>query len=683
MSRIRMRLRSSEQGQSIVILALFFLFAFLVFAALSVDGTMIYLRRRQLQNMADAAALAAAEQLSKSNDDAVAYQKAMDSIEENKGRVEWYSTSDPPSPQEPNSTNVGSGLNLSRGIEITNACDVRVALFWSDMGTYFTQFFGRQTLQVGARAHASCSKVGGLQPIAVKRFGDEFDTDDAAPWPNTNNPNTIYCYHCDTRQPLPGQGNGKAFDFLKPENLDLDVISTWPTGTLLYQSPSPHADWETVGAGREYVIMGEGVDPNVGTTSYAGWVNLDIRHLSSPSKVYKNGADGATSETLKDMTEDYIRLGYRGDIPEPGEEVAMLSGVSTKFSTQAFQDTYKIGEIVAVIVYNGTVYKTPDLGLTGNPNVQSTHAATTTTDALNSAAVTYTITLEAKDGFTTVDHDPLTMDVEGLEGFANWSFSPTERPHLPAYPGGPNVRSLTLHITPTVTSVGTPTQVITGTRMFYVSASDPGPLGTDIKRYWAGIVTIGDVDSHGHERDLPAVTGTPSSAAENNYPLVVVEQGQQAKYNIDLDLWGGAGTQPATVDFVGITPTNFDTNFQWVSPPSWTVSSVKSNKHPGASLQVNIKALDTATVNTIQELTFSTSAGAMTQTFKLYILVVPPGTTTAEDYVKILGYAALEVMGYPNVNTVRGRIVSKLMKHPNELQITSRARLIPWEWDGP
>jgi hypothetical protein len=677
MSRIRMRFRPNEQGQSIVILALFFLFAFLVFAALSVDGTMIYLRRRQLQNMADSAVLAAAEQLAKSKDEAVAYQKAIDSIEENKGRIEWYSTSDPPDP--PN-TNVGSGLDLSMGIQITDACDVRVALRWSDMGTYFTQFFGRKTLQVGAKAHASCSKVGGLQPIAVKRFGDEFDTDDAPPPPNTNNPTTTYCYHCDTRQPLPGQGNGTAFDFLRPEGSD--IITTWPTGTLMYQPPSPHADLETTGAGREYVILGPDVRPNVSGTgvSYSGWVNLDIRHLSSPSKVYKNGADGATSETLKDMGEYYIRRGYCCDIPEPGEEVAILSGVSAKFSTQAFQDTYAVGDIVAVIVYNGTVYRTPDLGLTGSPSFQSTHPATTTIAALNSAALVYTITLEAKDGFTTVDHDPLTMDVEGLEGFADWSFSPTDRPHLPAYPGGPDVRSLTLHITPTVTSVGTTTHVITGTRMFYVSAFDPGPsflpglTGTDIKRYWAGIVTVGDVDSHGHERDLPAVTGTPSSASQN-FPLVTVEQGKQARYNIDLDLWGGAGNQSASVDLVGTLPTGFE----WVSSPPWTVSSVKSNKHPGASLQINIKALDTAPVNTIQELTFMTSAGTMTQTFKLYVRVVPPGTMNAEDYVKILGYAALEVMRYPNVNQVRGRIVSELMTDPSQLQYGSRARLIPWD----
>jgi hypothetical protein len=242
------------------------------------------------------------------------------------------------------------------------------------------------------------------------------------------------------------------------------------------------------------------------------------------------------------------------------------------------------------------------------------------------------------------------------------------------------VRSLTLHITPTVTSVGTTTHVITGTRMFYVSAFDPGPsflpglTGTDIKRYWAGIVTVGDVDSHGHERDLPAVTGTPSSASQN-FPLVTVEQGKQARYNIDLDLWGGAGNQSASVDLVGTLPTGFE----WVSSPPWTVSSVKSNKHPGASLQINIKALDTAPVNTIQELTFMTSAGTMTQTFKLYVRVVPPGTMNAEDYVKILGYAALEVMRYPNVNQVRGRIVSELMTDPSQLQYGSRARLIPWD----
>ena len=49
----------NEEGQSIVIVALFLFFVFLAFAALAVDGTIIYMHRRNLQNIADVATLAA------------------------------------------------------------------------------------------------------------------------------------------------------------------------------------------------------------------------------------------------------------------------------------------------------------------------------------------------------------------------------------------------------------------------------------------------------------------------------------------------------------------------------------------------------------------------------------------------------------------------------------------------
>jgi hypothetical protein len=679
--KLRMQFCPDEKGQSIIVVALLFFFAFLVFAALSVDGTILYLRRRQLQNMADAAALAAAEQLSQSKNEATAYQKAMDSIDGNGGRIDWYSESATPNPI---ATNEGSGLNLTRGIEITGACDVRVALQWSDMGTYFTQFFGRETLQVGARAHASCSKAGGLQPIAVKRFGDEFDTDDTPPPPNTSNPNTIYCDTCDVRQPLLGQGNDNAYDFLRPEVPD--VITTWPTGTLIYDSPLPHANLASGAPGREYYILGGGVKPNVGAASYGGWVNLDIRHLSSPPKEYYNNVSpGSAPNTLKDLGEYYIRRGYCCDIPAPGDEVAMLSGVSADFAAKAFQETYDIGDVVAVIVYNGTVYHAPVLEMTGSPRFQQTRPTTTTVEALNSAAVTYTISLEAKFGFNS-SLQGLTMNVEGLEGFADWGFSPTASPRLP-YGVGINARDLTLHITPsvktTVTTVGTTTltttHVITGTRMFYVSAIDDKFGGTMVRRYWAGAVTIGDVDDNGNDRDLPAVTGMPTNT-DLNFPFLTVVQGNQAKYNIELDLWAGAGNQIVTVDFVGTEGfgSSLPTGFSWVGAPPWP-KNTKANNHPGATFNLNIKVDDTSTPNTTERLTFLTSAGAMTQTFKLYVQVVPPQTTTVEDYVEILGYAALEVTDYPTVNSVRGRIVSELWHDPSDLKAGLRARLIPWD----
>jgi len=673
-----MRFYSNEKGQSVVIVALFFFFAFLAFAALAVDGTIIYLHRRDLQNIADAAALAAATQLSQNKDEPAAYQTAMDSIEENGGRIEWYSTSDPPDP--PNS-NVGSGLDLTAGIQISNACDVRVALRWSDVGTYFAQFIGRKMLQVGARAHAGCNRAGGLQPIAVKRFGDERDWN-----PDLTNVNgaSVYCDDCNPQQSLVGQGLGNVNDFLRPIISDTDVITQWPgwpIGLEMYQSPAPHADLASGAPGRQHFIVGSGTDPNVGATSYAGLVNLDIRHVSSPPVEYYNGVDpGTQSNVLKDLGEYYIRRGYCCDIPKPGDQVAVYNGGSTAFAAQAFQETYAISDVVAVIIYNGYVYNTPNLAMTGDdPNYQATYPTTAT---VASSPLTYTLSFEAENGFQSAAGG-LNLAVEGLEGFADWSFLPTSAPVLGR--NGIDESTITLTVTPTTTGVGTTTQVITGTRMFYVSSIDNNAGGTGIRRYWAGIATIGDTIT-GTQRDLPAVTCTPTNS-DLNYPFVSVVKGQQAKYQIDLDLWAGAAEQLVTVS----PPVTYSlpTGFSWVTAPPWT-KTTKDNKHPGSFFSLNLKTDDTAVAGAVPyQIPLIVSAGGMEpQTCNLYILV-EEAQTTVNEYVEILGYAALEVTGYYNntnpvgegqpANAVRGRIVSELWGDPSQLTYGLRARLIPWD----
>jgi hypothetical protein len=683
MNRIHLRPDINEQGQSIIIVALFFFLVFLVFAALSVDGTILYLRRRQLQNMADAAALAAAEQLSKTKDEAAAYQEAMDSLAENHSRIEWYSTSLTPDP--PN-TNVGSGLDLSAGIQITDACDVRVALLWNDMSTYFTQFLGRDTLQVSAHAHASCGAAGGLQPIAIKRFGDERDWNFSL----TNvNDASVYCDDCSTQQSLDDQGLHNATDFLRIEGSD--VISQWPgwpdTPSLMYQSPSPFADLAGGYPGREYCILGSCVSPNVGTTSYSGLVNLDIRHVSAPPVEYYNGVGpGTQSNTLKDMSEYYIRRGYCCDIPEPGEQVAMYNGTSAAFSPQALQQTYAISDMVAVIVYNGHVFNSPTFEITGDdPNFKSTHPAT---DTVASSVLTYSLHLNAQPqpNGAIFQSGPagLTMSVAGLEGFADWAFVPTASPVLGR--NGVNERWLSLVVTPKTTTVGTATQVITGTRMFYVSAFDSELAGgSGMLRYWAGIANIGDT-VNAVERDLPSVTCTPTNA-DQNYPFISTVKGQQAKYELQLDLWGlptGSSNQDVTVSFTGTLPTGFE----WVGPPPWT-RSTDPGRHPGSKLRINLKINDTAVVNVVHQIPLTVSAPGMAQqTCTLYVLVEEAGSTVT-DYVEILGYAVVQITGYYNnenpvnpgqsANSVRGRIVSELMTDPSELKYGLRARLIPWE----
>jgi hypothetical protein len=437
--------------------------------------------------------------------------------------------------------------------------------------------------------------------------------------------------------------------------------------------------------GRDYFILGGNVDPNVGTVSYAGLVNLDIRHISSPPLEYYNGVTaGTNSNTLKDLGEYYIRRGYCCDIPAPGDQVAMYNGTNASFGPQAMRETYAVSDVVAVIVYDGHVFNTPNLEMTGiAPNFKATHPTTTT---VASNVLTYSVTLQAQNGFQSAAAG-INMGVEGLTGFADWGFSvPSPVVGL----NGINQQTVMLYVTPTVTTVGTTTQVATGTRMFYISAIDDNMGGTQVRRYWAGIATIGDTVG-AVQRDLPAVTGTPTNS-DQNYPLLTVAKGGWAKYDFELDLWGGAGTQNVTVSYTG---GSLPTGFTWANgspgPPPWTRST--NTGHPGTTvnnIKINVDSTAVTSATPYQLPFLVTAANGMTQTFKLYIIVTDPGTTP-NDYVQILGYAALQITGYyngPNLmapsdtgqpNGVRGRIVSRLVADPSELIYGLRARLIPWE----
>ena len=354
----------------------------------------------------------------------------------------------------------------------------------------------------------------------------------------------------------------------------------------------------------------------------------------------------------------------------------MYNGVSSSFAPVSLQETYAVSDVVAVIVYNGHVFNTPHLALSGeDPNYKITHPST---DTITSNVLTYSIHLEAQNGFQSSPAG-LNVDVEGLDGFAQWEFKPTSTPVLGR--NGINDRWLTLYVTPTTTMVGTTTHVITGTRAFYVSAIDDNTAGTGIRRYWVGVASIGDT-VNSVQRDKPAVTCYPTNS-DQNFPFVATVAGQQAKYELQLDVWGVATTQDATVAFTSTLPMGFE----WVSTPPWT-RATDPTKHPGAKLQVNLKANDDAIANTPHTISLQVSApGIESQSCNLYVLVEDAGSTV-KDYVEILGYAAVEITGYynnknpvnpeQNANAVRGRVVSELMSSPPDLTYGLRARLIPW-----
>jgi len=693
-NKIQQRFPASEQGQSIVLVALFLFFVFLAFAALATDGTTLYLRRRQLQNMADAAALVAAVELSQTKPITAAYTAAMNSIAANGGQVEWYA---PGGAANPPTTNVGTGSGLTAGIEIgADGCTVRVALAWTDIGTYFAQFVGRESLQAGANARAGCNKSGGLMPIAMKRFGDEIDVQGsgAGPGPSLS----VWCEYCNTRLKLspgagppvePGQGNFKGYDFFRRKASDADIIPDWPGWygpPGLYQSPSPHATNSS--PGRDFFFLGNQARATVGTGSgsWQGAVNLDIRRpLGSPTLKYYNGVTAGTgAPTLKDMGSYYIRNGYCCDIPKQGDWVAMFPGVSG-FPVD-LQKTYAPGDIIAIIIYDGSVRETPTFLMTGTPDVQYTYP-TTTTIASNVLTYTFNMAVPPPDYSFASAAGGLYMEVEGLDVFADYSFSPTSRPVLPN--AGVFTHTVNLIVTPTLTTttVGTTTvtQVVTGTRMFYVSVDNRD--GVAVTRYFAGIVNIGDGGCT-PACELPAVTGTPTNS-DNNYPYLIVEKGKQAKYVADLNVWGVTGSHNVKVQLVGSLPTGFS----WVGPsPPWTTNGVVSGTTKTRNIKIAIDNSATASTTAPYTLPFlvTDTTNGVTSTFNLYIWVEEANATT-QFFAEILGYAAMEIEGYYNstnkitpydstpANTVKGRFVSELQSDPSSLIYGLRARLIPWD----
>jgi len=93
---MRLRQHRSERGQSIVLLAFAFI-GMLGFAALAVDGGLLYTERRRAQNGADAAALAGALAIVYDNDPfSAAFARAADNTYDNNGTYNWVEVYNPP-----------------------------------------------------------------------------------------------------------------------------------------------------------------------------------------------------------------------------------------------------------------------------------------------------------------------------------------------------------------------------------------------------------------------------------------------------------------------------------------------------------------------------------------------------------------------------------------------------------
>ena len=349
----RRTLIRGEEGQAAVFLTLLLMFAFIALTALAIDGGHLYVVRRDLQNMADAACLAAGTQLSLGEDNTIAYQAAVDYVLANGGWEDLYTPLD------------GDGEGLIKGIQVTNA-DIRVALL-TEVPTYFTTIFNRTGAGVSARAH--CKLAGGLLPIAVRRYryNEDDQTQQLDLLANQNCLPTGCYYHGPEglyRQET-WQGRYGPTTVWLPEN----APSIFAPGNV--DCDPPPIDDVYVGT----CVLGDGVSTNDGTANFNGFVLLDVRNIAPGPVEYLSGATGQ-ADINKDISKSWLCEGYANTPPMVGDQLAMLDGVSNDFAADEMSRCWDIGESFAAVVYSGFVWASPDVELSIEPSVNESIPAT-------------------------------------------------------------------------------------------------------------------------------------------------------------------------------------------------------------------------------------------------------------------------------------------------------------------
>ncbi len=628
---------SSERGQILIVIATALFFVMLAATAVAVDLGNGLLQKRRLQNVSDAAALAATYELSRGSSQNVAQAAAEGVVSSNLGTAFTFPVS-----------NTGSGTALTEGIEFgTNS--VRVALKRS-VQTMFAPVLGVNSLTAGARSKAQVGRSGVL-PISVKRFSAG-----------------------DTSYPLDSAGQADpVYDYLKPRNVDTIIGSprAWPSP--LTSSPSPEAGYsppdgyDPALSGRVMPILGHEAQANMANgNDFHFWVIPDVRNITQSTPDYYNGVSGATSVLqLKDISSSYLwpLPGYPGPHPVVGEQIAVLNGVDTKKAVDALKKSYRRGDVVTAMVYDGTVYRRPSFSLQVDNGKKST-------SSLVSSPVNFTLSVMPNNNFSS---SGVRFWATGLSGWADWQFGPgsLNQPYdLPVPVSGATVG---FQISSTIERTGARTGLIMAYDQTTGTASSIAV--TVVVGSEAGFsVSCGDAYKEA-EQGSPAEY-TLQLKAENGYPHTDV-------YTNVLEWYSFNPLDP-------VNPTSL------AGPPAGMSVSISANDNPAAvnnNAQVKVVVLtDSGTPTGIYMARLQMWDGTPAHTQEVYLVVevVAAGTGTSlssgTSFVNVLGYANFAITYADNHttpssednNTVYGYAVSGLAADPSALRMGLNPRLVGW-----
>jgi hypothetical protein len=687
----------SESGQAAVLIAFILFLGFLAFAALAIDGSMTYLVRRDLQNVADSAALAACRAIA-NNDTSInadvtdtATNAAQNSIITHLGALAPYA-----------SPNVGTGTGLIQGIEISTQ-EVRVAVT-RRVPTVLTQFVGRGDSYINAQARCDSRAGGGLLPIAVPRYliGQDESVDP---------PNPAYTdFVAKKGSPLYSQDSVtitidyptarydyQGFDVPVPcGNPNATATGNCAGGQSYVASDGALADSNT---GPEVLLLGASADTNNNTSSMRNLVLLDIRNVASQDELeYFNGAN-SQADAAKDLSQAWIRQrGYPGPFPEPGSQVAILDGASVDFTVNAMIDDakYQPGDAVAAIVYDGYVWQRPDFAVTFKPvagsGISSNCTSETNCPSTESTAISYTIGIDKAGpasagwyssfdfvGQLTFNNGPLPtgshVSLDGVEltssDSINYSFS-QDGVTAAGWSGVIRVWS---------TEAFTVSQFLSGINVNVTSVSQGQSHGPDQSApynsqyaqfgFWNGGNIVADHTAYSYAGDLFV-------RQEGDYDAGLTAYGVGASFP------GGSGCTNVPVAgsvFLGGAAQPWSTYFS--SSQNRTID-IKRNTERTITFPLTVQPTAPTLPGgyTLRLTVGPKTCGGQTvpaHTVDIPFDVGPPApTATPDKFVVIQGYAVFRIT-QSDANDVWAYAISPLYPVYEDITYGLRARLVPWE----
>ncbi len=733
-------LRRVVRGQSLPLVVLMLALIFLTIG-LGVDGGMLYAQRRLMQNSADAACLAAATRLAMGESSAQAEQAARDAIATNLGATPGGGANAPGTlsysvVSELYTPAIGSSVDLVRGIELSGS-RVRVALR-SPAFTHFMRLIGLNEYTVAARAHCDASAGGGGMPFAVARWLGFNQSGISDSIPSTDQ---------SLSSQVGGQGGAATVRDILTRSSAPPLASAggggeWPdwgttaypgspaSETGLFRQPTSGSVATHTNPGVEVVIAGQGARAN-GDNSFTGPVLLDVRNITFSSVEFYSGIDlQQATNPNKDFITRHILEGYGGSLVPPGTQLAYTSGVSAGQVQQPFALRHQVGDIVSVLIFNGTIYSAADFAtsfpttadgeelrsVSLNFSVADRFPPNCDFSAVSAAYMndtlptmqpwSYRLRLEPFRNKSGKNQDPYASTF-ALRAFSSqspatwngleWRWNgggwggltgegvPTSVPTLGA---GPAAATYTLDLRQTLTDTcffpGDPTNPLSptvliedaplrpqeGTLSLYLEVKD---RATGLRRGQYALLAL-------NAQSSDFWVYTPSQVAYAPIELSTKSESLAQEFRIQRRDGTLLQANSSGVAVGAATWFAADEQSEAVSLLGGAPSGISAaiNVRSGKNY-IDINLAPTAAAGKSYYVRFPISYGGKTQWLWYYLAVKPPlsSSSSLKQYVYSLGYANFIITEIGS-NSIKGRAISGLLD-PEDMIAGLQPRLIPWE----